>query len=187
MDTEAYAMSIDVAVSELRAHLNDYLDRARAGAEVVITDRGMPIARLLGVTATTTLERLTADGIIARSAAPRPRASGQPAPAPPTHRRHSQRPAALTMALIYFDSSALVKLLVQEEGSDLAADCGTAAMLPWPADSPTPRSAPRWLQPTATTTSARMTWTWPSRHGSDTGPRYVPSNSPQPSNARPDS
>jgi prevent-host-death family protein len=79
---EAYSMSMDVAVSELRAHLSDYLDRAREGAEVVITDRGMPIARLLGVTATTTLERLTADGIIARSAAPRPRASGQPRPRP---------------------------------------------------------------------------------------------------------
>lgn len=75
-------MSMDVAVSELRAHLSDYLDRVREGAEVVITDRGMPIARLLGVTATTTLERLTADGIIARSAAPRPRASSQPRPRP---------------------------------------------------------------------------------------------------------
>jgi len=73
---------MDVAVSELRAHLSDYLYRVREGAEVVITDRGMPIARLLGMTATTTLERLTADGIIARSAAPRPRASGQPRPQP---------------------------------------------------------------------------------------------------------
>ena len=80
--TEAYTIGMDVAVSELRAHLSDYLDQAREGAEVVITDRGMPIARLLGVTATTTLERLTADGIIARSAAPRPRASGQPRPRP---------------------------------------------------------------------------------------------------------
>jgi prevent-host-death family protein len=85
--TEAYSMSMDVPVSELRAHLSDYLDRAREGTEVVITDRGMPIARLLGVTATTTLERLTADGIIARSAAPRPKASGQPRP-------RSRRPIA---------------------------------------------------------------------------------------------
>jgi prevent-host-death family protein len=73
---------MDVAVSELRAHLSDYLDRAREGAEVVITDHGVPIARLLGLTAATTLERLTADGIIARPAAPRPRASGQPRPRP---------------------------------------------------------------------------------------------------------
>jgi prevent-host-death family protein len=79
-DTEAYTTSMDVAVSELRAHLSDYLDRAREGAEVVITDRGVPIARLLGLTSTTTLERLTADGVISRSTAPRPRASGQPRP-----------------------------------------------------------------------------------------------------------
>jgi prevent-host-death family protein len=79
---EAYAMSMDVAVSELRAHLSDYLGLAREGAEVVITDRGVPIARLLGLTAATTLERLTADGVIARSTAPRPRASGQPRPRP---------------------------------------------------------------------------------------------------------
>jgi len=79
---EVYARSMDVAVSELRAHLSDYLDRAREGAEVVITDRGVPIARLLGLTTTATLERLAADGVIARAAGPRPRASGQPRPRP---------------------------------------------------------------------------------------------------------
>jgi prevent-host-death family protein len=81
--TEAYAMRMDVAVSELRAHLSEYLDRARAGDEVVITDRGIPVARLLGLTATATLERLAADGIIGRATAPRrPPASGQPRPRP---------------------------------------------------------------------------------------------------------
>ena len=84
---EVYTNNMDVAVSELRAHLSDYLDRAREGAEVVITDRGVPIARLLGLTATATLERLAADGVIARAAAPRPRASGQPRP-------QSRRPVA---------------------------------------------------------------------------------------------
>ena len=81
--SEAYTVSMDVAVSELRAHLSDYLDRARDGDEIVITDRGVPIARLLGLTATATLERLAADGVIARAtAAPRPRAAGQPRPRP---------------------------------------------------------------------------------------------------------
>jgi prevent-host-death family protein len=75
-------MSMDVAVSELRAHLSEYLDQAREGAEVVITDRGVPIARLLGLTSASTLERLTADGVIARSTAPRPSASGHPRPRP---------------------------------------------------------------------------------------------------------
>ena len=55
--------------------------RAREGDEVVITDRGVPIARLTGLTATS--ERLAADGVIARAtAAPRPRAAGQPRPRP---------------------------------------------------------------------------------------------------------
>jgi prevent-host-death family protein len=74
---------MDVAVSELRAHLSEYLDRARAGDEIVITDRGIPVARLLGLTATATLERLAADGIIGRASAPRrPRAFRQPRPRP---------------------------------------------------------------------------------------------------------
>jgi prevent-host-death family protein len=78
---------MDIAVSELRAHLSEYLDRVRAGDEVVITDRGIPVARLLGLTTTATLERLAADGVIGRAAPARPRASGQQRPRP-------QRPVA---------------------------------------------------------------------------------------------
>jgi prevent-host-death family protein len=74
---------MDVAVSELRAHLSEWLDRVREGDEVVITDRGVPIARLLGLTATATLERLAADGVIARAATPpRPKAARQARPVP---------------------------------------------------------------------------------------------------------
>jgi prevent-host-death family protein len=74
---------MDVAVTDLRAHLSEWLDRARRGDDVVITDRGVPVARLLGLTTTATLERLTAEGVIGRpSAAARPRASGRPRPRP---------------------------------------------------------------------------------------------------------
>jgi prevent-host-death family protein len=55
---------MDVPVTELRAHLGEWPDRVRGGAEVVITDSGLPIAKLLGISATATLERLTADGVI---------------------------------------------------------------------------------------------------------------------------
>jgi antitoxin (DNA-binding transcriptional repressor) of toxin-antitoxin stability system len=49
----------------------------------VITDRGVPVARLLGLTTTAALERLTADGVIGRpSATQRPTASGRPRPRP---------------------------------------------------------------------------------------------------------
>jgi prevent-host-death family protein len=72
---------MEVAVTELRAHLSEWLERARAGSEVVITDRGVPVARLLGLTTTATLERLAAEGVIGRvQAAPRPVASGRARP-----------------------------------------------------------------------------------------------------------
>jgi prevent-host-death family protein len=74
---------MDVAVSDLRAHLSEWLEGVRGGDEVVITDRGVPVARLLGLTATATLERLAADGVIGRPAAgQRPRASGRARPRP---------------------------------------------------------------------------------------------------------
>lgn len=45
------------------------------------------------------------------------------------------------MPLVYFDSSAFVKLLAEEAGSGLAAQLWTAATPPWPAAWPTPKSA----------------------------------------------
>ncbi|HBW20022.1 MAG TPA: prevent-host-death protein [Actinobacteria bacterium] len=70
-------------MTDLRAHLSEWLERARGGAELVITDRGVPVARLIGLTSTATLERLTAEGVIGRPlAAQRPRASGRPRPRP---------------------------------------------------------------------------------------------------------
>lgn len=56
---------MDVAVSDLRAHLSEWLERVRGGEEVVITDRGVPVARILGLTTTTTLEHLAQQGVIA--------------------------------------------------------------------------------------------------------------------------
>ncbi|HET6189213.1 MAG TPA: type II toxin-antitoxin system prevent-host-death family antitoxin [Trebonia sp.] len=72
---------MDVPVTELRAHLSDWLDRVREGEEVVVTDRGVPVARLLGISATATLQRLAADGVIGRDvSARRPAAAGRDRP-----------------------------------------------------------------------------------------------------------
>jgi prevent-host-death family protein len=72
---------VDVAISDLRAHLSEWLERVRQGQEVVVTDRGVPVARLLGISATTTLERSTAEGVIAQpERAQRPSASGRRRP-----------------------------------------------------------------------------------------------------------
>lgn len=69
---------MDVAVSTLRAHLGDWLDRARAGEEIVVTDRGVPVARLTGIDTTTTIEDLTRQGLISTpSRSQRPKASGR--------------------------------------------------------------------------------------------------------------
>lgn len=80
--SECTVQSVDVSVTELRAHLSDWLDRARAGGEVVITERGIPIARLAALDSTDTLERLTAEGVIGKATAQRPVAAGRPRPRP---------------------------------------------------------------------------------------------------------
>ncbi len=75
--------AVDVAITELRAHLSEWLLRARQGQEVVVTDRGVPVARLVGVDATATLDRLTEQGAIARPETPRrPTAAGRARPRP---------------------------------------------------------------------------------------------------------
>jgi prevent-host-death family protein len=78
-----YTAGMDVTVTDLRAHLSSWLERARHGDDIVITDRGVPVARLSGLATTATLERLTADGVIGRPAtAQRPQASGRARPRP---------------------------------------------------------------------------------------------------------
>ncbi len=82
---------VEVSVTELRAHLSDWLDRARDGAEVIITDRGIPVARLTALDSAGTLERLTAEGVIGKAAAQRPVAAGRPKPRPRPRRPVSDR------------------------------------------------------------------------------------------------
>lgn len=74
---------MEVAIRELRTNLRDWLERAREGNEVVVTERGVPVARLLGIETSPLLDRLTADGVIGRPTTPdRPAASGRPRPRP---------------------------------------------------------------------------------------------------------
>lgn len=69
---------MDVTVTDLRAHLSEWLHRAQAGDEVVVIQRGVPVARIVGIDAPTALERLTAVGAIrAPASAVRPRATGR--------------------------------------------------------------------------------------------------------------
>jgi prevent-host-death family protein len=70
---------MDVAVSTLRAGLADWIERVRAGEEVVVTDRGIPVVRLVAVDSAPLLEQLTRQGVVSRPRrAVRPMASGAP-------------------------------------------------------------------------------------------------------------
>ena len=65
---------MDVSVSALRAELRQWIEAARAGEDVVITERGVPVARLSGIAAADLLTRLERDGLLTPAAAPRPAA-----------------------------------------------------------------------------------------------------------------
>jgi prevent-host-death family protein len=70
---------MDVAVTELRAHLSAWVEHARTEGAVVITDHGIPVARLVGIDSADALDRLAADGVISRATASRPKAAGRAA------------------------------------------------------------------------------------------------------------
>lgn len=73
-----YTSGMDVALTELRANLSDYVSRVRAGEEVVVTDRGLPVAKLVGLDYAPLIERLTEQGVLSRPQKPvRPIARGQ--------------------------------------------------------------------------------------------------------------
>jgi prevent-host-death family protein len=55
---------MDIGVRELKARLSEYLAAAAAGEEIVVTDRGRPVARLVPFGSTSTVDRGIADGWI---------------------------------------------------------------------------------------------------------------------------
>ena len=69
-----YIRDVDVSISTLRAELSTWIERARAGEEVVVTERGTPVARLLAVDTAPLLDQLIARGVLSK-----PRRDGRPA------------------------------------------------------------------------------------------------------------
>ena len=65
---------MDVAISTFRAELSRWIEQARAGEEIVITDRGIPVARLLSVDSAPLLDQLVQRGVLSR-----PRRADRPA------------------------------------------------------------------------------------------------------------
>jgi len=76
------ATSTEVGIRELKNGLSKYLERVRAGEEVIVTDRGRPVARLSAIDGSTDrLADLVAAGVVR-------------APTRKTRRRPSRRIAA---------------------------------------------------------------------------------------------
>ncbi|QAY69222.1 type II toxin-antitoxin system Phd/YefM family antitoxin [Xylanimonas protaetiae] len=63
---------MEVAVSALRAELKTWIERAREGEEVIITDRGLPVARLSGIAAADLVQGLVRDGLLTPAQVERP-------------------------------------------------------------------------------------------------------------------
>lgn len=62
---------MEVGIRELRNHLSRYLDRVRDGEEVVVTDRGRAIARVVPVGGERVLDRLIAEGVVTPARRPK--------------------------------------------------------------------------------------------------------------------
>lgn len=59
------ATSTEVGIRELKNSLSKYLERVRAGEEVIVTDRGRPVARLSAIDESTNrLADLVAAGVV---------------------------------------------------------------------------------------------------------------------------
>ncbi len=65
--------NINVPVADLKARLSEHLRRVKAGHEVVITDRGTPVARLVPTTDSGDADSLVRDGLARGPVRPLPR------------------------------------------------------------------------------------------------------------------
>jgi prevent-host-death family protein len=69
---------VEVGIRALRDRLSEFVARVRAGEELVVTDRGRAVARLVPVGHERPLDRLIREGVVepapvAQSRRPRPR------------------------------------------------------------------------------------------------------------------
>ncbi len=61
-------------MTELRAHLREWLAAARRGENVVITERGVPVAKLVRIDEQDVIDRLTREGVLSPAKRPKRKA-----------------------------------------------------------------------------------------------------------------
>ena len=55
---------MDVGVRELRAHLSRYVEQVKEGEEIVVTEHGKPVARLVPMNGERKIDRLIREGVV---------------------------------------------------------------------------------------------------------------------------
>ena len=55
---------MEVGIRQLRNNLSDYLERVQDGDEVVVTDRGSAVARIVPIAGGRAFDRLVAEGLV---------------------------------------------------------------------------------------------------------------------------
>lgn len=68
---------MQVGIRRLRDHLSEYVALVKAGAEIVVTDRGSPVARLVPHDRGESLEELIAQGLVQRPLSVKRRAAAR--------------------------------------------------------------------------------------------------------------
>lgn len=71
-------------MSALRAELKSWIGRAADGEQVVITERGIPVARLVPVQGADLLAELERDGLLSAPTKQRPALEPRPSPVAPS-------------------------------------------------------------------------------------------------------
>lgn len=64
MPKAPHRSSREVGIRELRDNLSRFLDDVQAGRELIVTDRGRPVARIVGTSGESWLDELVAAGIV---------------------------------------------------------------------------------------------------------------------------
>jgi prevent-host-death family protein len=74
-----YSWAMEISVTAFRAELARHLQRAHDGEEIVVTDRGVPVARLCPLGERSLIDELIRDGVLQAPSGPKPRAGhGRP-------------------------------------------------------------------------------------------------------------
>lgn len=59
-----YTEAMEVGIRELKTHLSRYVARVKQGEEIVVTEHGKPVARLVPMNGERKIDRLIREGVV---------------------------------------------------------------------------------------------------------------------------